>query len=184
MADNIYNDELITLYKNAEQNRVFVETLMGFDVYVADEFCNYVMGGTNVASAVTAYDTVQKKMAIYVNSKLVNGSKKLYDAICLHELGHIFSGHLHADDQLSNDDHSRDDAQGCVLIDDRIELEADAWAVEHGADAEALCDYLKNILELKIFLIGEEYYKQLLETNEAVKMADNQLKVRIAALSK
>lgn len=174
MAVYINNDEIITLHKNAEQNRVFVETLMGINVYVEDEICDYVMGDMNVASAVTDYDPDQKKVVIYVNSKLVNGSKKLYDAIRLHELGHIFSGHLSTDNTRET----------CVLINDRIELEADAWAVAHGADAESLCDYLKNIQDLEINFFCEERYQQLVEINEAVKMAGHQLKVRIAALYK
>lgn len=172
MASYIDNEKIIALHKDAEQNRVFVETLMGINIYVADELCNYIVGGMDIATAVTDYDPDQKKVIIYVNSKLVNGSKELYDAICLHELGHIFSGHLN------------EAAQDCLLVKDRLELEADAWAVAHGADAQVLCDYLKDVRDLDISLIGEERYNELLETNEAVKMLDENRKVRIAALSK
>lgn len=166
------NEELFTLYKNTEKDRIFVETLMGTDIYIADEFCNYLVGGMDVGTAFTCCDRERKKTFIYINHKLLSGPKEFYEAVCLHELGHIFSGHLH------------DEAQYGLFIDDRQELEADAWAVAHGADAKVLRDYLEDFYELQIDAVGKELYNQLVETNESVKMVDNQLKVRIAALSK
>lgn len=166
----ITNEELTNIRDRVAQNRVYVETIMGIDVYVADEFCNYIAGNVDIASAAADYDGDRK--VIYINSKLLNGSKKLYDATCRHELGHIFCGHLSAD------------MEDCVIIDNNLELEADAWAVAHGADAKVLRDYLEDAYELLVDMIGKEFYNKLVETSEAVKMTDNQLKVRIAALSK
>lgn len=171
MANLFNNEELNNVRNAAVKNRVYVETLMGIDVYVADDVCNYVTGGMDVASAVADCDDDQNKV-IYVNSKLLNGSKELYNAICRHELGHIFSGHLNSE------------MKDCVIIDNNLELEADAWAVKHGANAQILRDHLKSAYDLQINMVGEELYKQLVETNETVKMIDEQLKARIVALSK
>lgn len=164
MAIYVNNEELTNLRDRVAQNRVYVETIMGIDVYVADEYCNYL------ASAAADYDDDRK--VIYINSKLLNGSKKLYDAACRHELGHIFCGHLSAD------------MKDCVIIDNNLELEADAWAVAHGADAKVLRDYLEDVHELQVNMIGKELYNQLVETNETVRMVDAQFNERIAALSK
>lgn len=176
MADYIDNEKLIALHKDAEQSRVFVETLMGINVYVADGLCNYKAAGMDIATAVTDYDPDRKEVIIYVNSKLVNGSKELYKAICLHELGHVFNGHI--------SDAMRDR----VLIDKRLtiklELEADAWAVAHGADAKVLRDYLKDVRDTMIDTVGKEVYEQLLETHETARIFHTELDKRIAALSK
>ena len=170
MAICITNEELINIRDRVAQNRVYVETIMGIDVYVADEYCNHIAGGVDIASAIVDCDDDQT--VIYINSKLLNGSKKLYDAACRHELGHIFCGHLSAD------------MKNCVVIDNNQELEADAWAVAHGADAKVLRDYLEYVYELHIDMIGKELYNQLVETNETIRMIDAQFNERIAALSK
>lgn len=170
MAICINNEELTNLRDRVAQNRVYVETIMGIDVYVAEFICNYLAGALDIASA--AADCDDDRKVIYINSKLLNGSKKLYDAACRHELGHIFCGHVSAD------------MKDCVIIDNNLELEADAWAVAHGADAKVLRDYLEDVYELQVDIIGKELYNQLVETNETMRMVDAQFNERIAALSK
>lgn len=176
MTDHTNTDELITLHKDAEQSRVFVETLMGINVYVADGLCNYKAAGLDIAAALSDYDSDRKEVVIYINSKLLNGPKELYNAVCLHELGHVFNGHV--------SDAMRDR----VLIDKRLtiklELEADAWAVAHGADAKVLRDYLKDVRDAVIDTVGKEVYEQLFETYETVRIFHTELDKRIAALSK
>lgn len=172
----INNGKLIALHKDAEQFRVFVETLMGINVYVADGLCNYKAAGLDIAAALSDYDSDRKEVVIYINSKLLNGPKELYNAVCLHELGHVFNGHI--------SDAMRDR----VLIDKRLtiklELEADAWAVAHGADAKVLRDYLKDVRDAVIDTVGKEVYEQLFETYETVRMFHTELDKRITALSK
>ena len=55
MAVYINNGKLIALHKDAEQSRVFVETLMGINVYVADGLCNYKAAGLDIAAALSSF---------------------------------------------------------------------------------------------------------------------------------
>lgn len=167
-------EEYINICNRLVEDRVYVETIMGIDVYVADDFCNYRAGGIDVAIGTADYDYDRDEVAIYVNSKILNGPKELYTAVCLHELGHIFNGHL------------SDAVQDRVLIDKHLridlELEADAWAVAHGADAQVLCDYIKDARDITINAVGKEAYDQLLELSETVRIFHTGFDERITAL--
>ena len=156
--------------------RVCVETIMGVNVYINDDFCKYNACYLDIAIAVADYDTVRKETCIYVNNKLLNGPKELYNAVCLHELGHIYNGHLSkaVQDRALLDKHLKVE----------LELEADAWAVEHGADAKVLRDYLKDARDAVINAVGKENYDRLFETYETTRIFHSGFDERIAALSK
>ena len=65
-----------------------------------------------------------------------------------------------------------------------LELEADAWAVKHGADAKVLRDYLKDVRDAVINAVGKENYDRLFETYATTRIFHAGFKARIAALSK
>lgn len=71
------------------------------------------------AAAVDSTDIASLDGIVYVTSAFFNLSKESQQVILFHEAGHVACGHLKLDEAKTSD----------LVINDQLEAEADAWAV-------------------------------------------------------
>lgn len=151
--------------------REFFDVINGVKIYIADGYCNLFMRGVELPAAFADREADGSKV-IYVNSitaKKVDA--ELRQAVILHEYGHIACGHI---DRYGDE----------LVIDVAVELEADAYAVAHGAKASVLKDFIDGARQMQINAVGGvDRYEAILRTDEGARVVDDIYLTRMAALA-
>lgn len=167
---NGFQDLVAAARASALVEREFFDVIDGVNIYVADGYCNIFMQGAKVPAAFADREADGSKV-VYINSITAKQvDTDLRQAIVLHECGHIACGHI---------DRCGDE----LIIDVDLELEADAYAVAHGAKASVLKDTINAIRQMQIDAVGVEAYEAILRVDEGARAVDDMYLTRMAALN-